>query len=246
MKQAQNYIKKCYIPRKKFLAEPESILHIHKQFHKKDHTPRVCMHVDKQYQDQSTSENRFQSLQNLETVEESRQSCIESQTQGNIEVAFADNAKQEQVSKQAANTLNKTGSTKESFHSAKNTTDGAAIMANQKQSLAGNKNKIRCFDGEGNIRSMQHDQEHMNNIDLGTACDAFQQHSTAKKSNVKATKSMPCQFFNQGSCVHQKTHETRGTLYKHICSSCFAISGEQISHPEIECRNKHKKHTRNV
>ena len=32
----------------------------------------------------------------------------------------------------------------------------------------------------------------------------FQQHSAAKKSNVKATKSMPCQFFNQGSCVHQK------------------------------------------
>ena len=172
VKQAQNYIKKCYIPRKKFFAEPESVLHTHKQFHKKYHTPRVCMHVDKQYPDQITLENRFQALQNLETVEESRQSCTESQTQGNIEVAFAGNAKQEQVSKVAANTLNKTDSTKESFHSAKNNTDGAAIMANQKQSLAGNKNKIGSFDGEGNIRSMQHDQEHINNMDLGTACDA--------------------------------------------------------------------------
>ena len=129
------------------------------------------MHVDKQYQDQITLENRFQALQNLETAEESRHSCIESHTQGNIEVDFAGNAKQEQVSKQAANTLQKTSSAKESFHSAKNNTDGAAIMANQKQSLVGNKNKFGSFDGEGNIRSMQHDQEHMNNIDLGTAYD---------------------------------------------------------------------------
>ena len=71
----------------------------------------------------------------------------------------------------------------------------------------------------------------------------FQQPSAAKK--FKATKSMPCQFFNQGSCIHQKTHDTCGTLYKHICSSCFATRGKQFSHPEIECRNKHKKHTKN-
>ena len=77
VKQAQNYIKKCYIPGKKLFAEPESVLHTHKQFHKKDHMPWVCMHVDKQYQDQITLENRFQALQNLETVEESRQSCTE-------------------------------------------------------------------------------------------------------------------------------------------------------------------------
>ena len=34
----------------------------------------------------------------------------------------------------------------------------------------------------------------------------------AKKS--KATKSMPCQFFNAGSCLHPQTHETKGVLYK--------------------------------
>ena len=186
VKQAQNYIKKCYIPRKKFFAVPECVLHIHKQFHKKDHMPWVCMHVDKQYQDEIILENRFQALQNLETVEESRQSCIESQTQGNIEVAFAGNAKQEQVSKQAANT----GSTKEFFHSAKNNTDGAAIMANQKQSLVGNKNKIRSFDGEGNIRSMQHDQEYMNNFDLGTACDAKFYHCHEETQDLNSPISL--------------------------------------------------------
>ena len=55
-----------------------------------------------------------------------------------------------------------------------------------------------------------------------------QQHSSAKKFNVKAIKSMPCQFFNQGSCVQQKSHETHVTLYKHICASCFTIGGETI------------------
>ena len=41
----------------------------------------------------------------------------------------------------------------------------------------------------------------------------------SKKS--KATKSMPCQFFNAGSCLHAQTHETKGVLYKHVCSACL-------------------------
>ena len=71
------------------------------------------------------------------------------------------------------------------------------------------------------------------------------QNSTFKKFGSKVTKSMPCQFFNQGSCSHQKSHETRGTLYKHICSSCFAATGRTFPHSEIECRNKNKKQARN-
>ena len=31
-----------------------------------------------------------------------------------------------------------------------------------------------------------------------------------------------------------------GVLYKHICASCFALAGKTFSHPEIECKNKHK------
>ena len=40
--------------------------------------------------------------------------------------------------------------------------------------------------------------------------------SNPRKSANKPTKSMPCQYFNQGSSVHQKSHDTKGTLYKHI------------------------------
>ena len=35
-----------------------------------------------------------------------------------------------------------------------------------------------------------------------------------KKTHVKVGRSMPCQFFNQGSCSHANTHETRGVLIK--------------------------------
>ena len=67
------------------------------------------------------------------------------------------------------------------------------------------------------------------------------QNSTSKKFGSKVTKSMPCQFFNQGSCSHQKSHETRDTLYKHICTSCFAATGRTFPHSEFECHNKNKK-----
>ena len=71
------------------------------------------------------------------------------------------------------------------------------------------------------------------------------QHIGAKKQTTKATKSMLCQYYNQGSCAHLKSHDTRGTLYKHICTHCFATSGKTFTHPESQCRNKQKKQTKN-
>ena len=53
-------------------------------------------------------------------------------------------------------------------------------------------------------------------------------------------KSMTCNYFNAGTCSHAKTHETRGVLYRHVCSACFA-NGKSFGHPEIECRSKNKK-----
>ena len=44
-----------------------------------------------------------------------------------------------------------------------------------------------------------------------------------KKAHVKVGRSMPCQFFNQGSCPHANTHETRGIVYKHICAHYFTL-----------------------
>ena len=61
-----------------------------------------------------------------------------------------------------------------------------------------------------------------------------------KISFTKITKSMPCLYYNQNSCTHQKTHDTKGVSYKHVCSSCFATSGKSFAHPESECRNKNR------
>ena len=68
--------------------------------------------------------------------------------------------------------------------------------------------------------------------------------SNAKKYG-KTTKSMPCTYFNQGTCVQKKSHETRGVLYKHICASCFASFGKTFPHSETDCKNKHKMQSKN-
>ena len=61
----------------------------------------------------------------------------------------------------------------------------------------------------------------------------------------KTTNSMPCTYFNQGTCLQKKSHETRGVLYKHICASCFASAGKTFTHPEVECKSKQKGHSKN-
>ena len=59
--------------------------------------------------------------------------------------------------------------------------------------------------------------------------------NNSRKSANKSTKSMPCQYSNQGSCAHQKSHETKGTLYKHICAACFASNGRTYPHSKVDC-----------
>ena len=58
------------------------------------------------------------------------------------------------------------------------------------------------------------------------------------KKFSKTTRTMPCTYYNQGVCSQTKSHETRGVLYKHICSSCFANNGKTFPHSEVECKNK--------
>ena len=65
--------------------------------------------------------------------------------------------------------------------------------------------------------------------------------ASGKKQNQKTKKSMPCTYYNQGSCSFNRTHDTKGVTYKHICSACFATGGKVYTHPENECRNKNRK-----
>ena len=70
-------------------------------------------------------------------------------------------------------------------------------------------------------------------------------HIGYKKQMTKATKSMSSQYYNQGLCAHLKSHNTQRTLYKHICTHCFATYGKTFTHPESQCRNKQKKTDKN-
>ena len=67
------------------------------------------------------------------------------------------------------------------------------------------------------------------------------QNQNQGQSQAKVAKTMPCIYYNDGSCSHQKHHETRGVYYKHICSTCFAHQGKSSAHSAGECRQKNSK-----
>ena len=72
-------------------------------------------------------------------------------------------------------------------------------------------------------------------------CNEITQRHTVPSSTTQNSKKnvteihLTCNYFNLSTCSRSKTHETRGILYKHICSACFAV-GKSFNHPEIECR----------
>ena len=61
-----------------------------------------------------------------------------------------------------------------------------------------------------------------------------------KKSSHKASRTMTCTYFNQNSCSLGKTHETKGVLYRHVCSHCFITLAKNFAHSEIDCHNESK------
>ena len=71
-----------------------------------------------------------------------------------------------------------------------------------------------------------------------------QKHQNVNKIGPKNVKSMPCIFYNKGTCNQPKTHETKGILYRHICSVCFT-NGKAFNHSEVECKNKLRKLSKN-
>ena len=62
-------------------------------------------------------------------------------------------------------------------------------------------------------------------------------------SSQKASKSMPCVYFNDNFCNFQK-HETKGVFYRHICSTCLAQDGNISVHSALDCKTKNFKKKR--
>ena len=68
----------------------------------------------------------------------------------------------------------------------------------------------------------------------------FQANRRPYQPAHKSTKTMPCTYYNEGKCKFQKSHETAGIFFRHICATCMAVDGKSNSHPELDCRNRNK------
>ena len=58
------------------------------------------------------------------------------------------------------------------------------------------------------------------------------------QANSKAT---PCVYFNKNTCLKKHTHETKGVLYKHVCSACWTNEGKSYPHSQRDCRKNKTK-----
>ena len=47
--------------------------------------------------------------------------------------------------------------------------------------------------------------------------------------NQQSGKVLPCLYFNKNTCVQKSSHETRGVLYRHICSACICSFTSRLS-----------------
>ena len=63
-------------------------------------------------------------------------------------------------------------------------------------------------------------------------------HGTSR--NIEEThgngKIVPCVYFNKGSCLQKKSHETKGIFYKHVCSYCWQKEAKAFPHTQTECK----------
>ena len=53
-------------------------------------------------------------------------------------------------------------------------------------------------------------------------------NGTNQETNHK--KMIPCVHFNKNTCLQKQTHETKGVLYKHICSACWSTESKAYIH----------------
>ena len=56
--------------------------------------------------------------------------------------------------------------------------------------------------------------------------------SSSKKSE---SKTMPCRFYQRGTCQKDRDHETGQIFYKHVCATCF-LMGKEYRHMAKDCR----------
>ena len=106
---------------------------------------------------------------------------------------------------------------------------------------------LLCRMEQGEIKSYTE----VDKIDRVRRANALRHHylnthpQISQKFVQKNVKNMPCIYFNQGICNQSKTHETKGILYRHVCSACFT-KGKTFNHSEIDKLKKNIQKTSKV
>ena len=95
----------------------------------------------------------------------------------------------------------------------------AVLLCHMEQGEVSNFSQVEKNDRIRQANAQKHNQGEQNAI--GTS-------NVVKKSRAKNTRSMPCNFYNQHNCTHDKTHETQRVVYRHICPACFANGGRSF------------------
>ena len=76
-----------------------------------------------------------------------------------------------------------------------------------------------------------------------------QRHVTAPLKKVKKVKirinnlakSFHACILTKNTCIQKSSRETRGVLYRHICSACFSAEGKAYAHSQADCRKSKPK-----
>ena len=57
--------------------------------------------------------------------------------------------------------------------------------------------------------------------------------------NLDKNIAKPCHV-SSSTRIHVESHETKGVLYRHVCSTCLEKLGKSFVHSDLDCRNKLK------
>ena len=64
--------------------------------------------------------------------------------------------------------------------------------------------------------------------------------TTRSDKGQNGGKSTPCVYYNKNSSGQKAAHETKGVLYRHICSFCWSKDGKQFAHPQSQNQTKNE------
>ena len=57
-----------------------------------------------------------------------------------------------------------------------------------------------------------------------------------KNQDKVSRKITPCVYFNKNTCNQKQSHEARGVMYRHVCSTCISADDKTFLPCHLNCR----------